>query len=303
MILNKFYYSTSAFFLLSGLFSAHSAHADTPVSPLAAGAEYVALGSSFASGPGIADIIDKGCARSSNNYAQQVARALDLSLTDVTCSGATIANVVDTPQRNHGREIVPPQIDALSESTQLVTITVGGNSFNYSLRTIQAACDATGVFSRAVNKSVLCFMVGQMDTEGSAEALATIDEQLTDMLTKIQAKAPQAKIIFVDYATIFGVSPNGPEDCAANQPIDKSMVNEFIVQADLFATAIEQVTSNLGIELVQLSEVSKDHHVCASTPWITGFEYTTEGVIPYHPTADAMNAAAELVLEALAPTP
>ena len=54
---------------------------------------YVALGSSFASGPGIEPIIDAGCGRSGNNYAHLVAERLGYDLVDVSSGGATVAGL------------------------------------------------------------------------------------------------------------------------------------------------------------------------------------------------------------------
>ncbi len=276
--------------VLIGVWSTASAASLSP------GDEYVALGSSFASGPGIAKTLDEGCARSSNNYAQLVARALDLSLVDVSCSGATIANVMDTAQHNQGGDTVAPQILALSENTKLVTVTVGGNSFHYAIRTIQSACDATGLFSRALNKSVLCFMVGQMDTEGSQQALAQIEVELAEMIAAIKAKAPNAEILFVDYTTIF---PREDIACEDRQPIDRKTVEAFVAQADTFAIKIESVMAKENVSLIKMSQASRNHHVCAEQPWVTGFEFNSDGVVPFHPKLEAMEHAAQLIVSAL----
>jgi hypothetical protein len=48
---------------------------------------YVALGSSFAAGPGIAPVVQKAALRSGRNYPHQVAERLSLRLVDVTCTG------------------------------------------------------------------------------------------------------------------------------------------------------------------------------------------------------------------------
>ena len=62
-----------------------------------AGAHYVAMGSSFAAGPGVgtpAETPTDRCSRSAANYAQQLARKRNLHLTDVSCGGATTAHVL-----------------------------------------------------------------------------------------------------------------------------------------------------------------------------------------------------------------
>src|SRR5262245_7284176 len=92
---------------------------------VAAGGTYVALGSSIASGFGISEQ-STDCGRSNRNYPNLVAARLDLTLTDVTCGAATIPNVVDAAQGTH-----PPQIEALTADTDLVTVTVGGNDIAY----------------------------------------------------------------------------------------------------------------------------------------------------------------------------
>ena len=51
------------------------------------------------------------CARSSNNYASMVTRDLGANLTDVSCSGATTANVLTTGQNGK-----PPQISGVTSS-------------------------------------------------------------------------------------------------------------------------------------------------------------------------------------------
>src|SRR5262250_1331586 len=87
--------------------------------PPSKGARYVALGSSFAAGPGIETQLGS-CSRSDHNYAHLVAAALELELTDVSCGGATTANILDTPQGG-----ATPQLAAVGADTALVTVTIG----------------------------------------------------------------------------------------------------------------------------------------------------------------------------------
>ena len=89
--------------LLAGAVLVPAAHA-APVAH-AGPKTMVALGDSFAAGPLIPPQVDErpwGCLRSSLNYAHQVAQALALELTDVTCSGASTKHMWET----HG--VSPP---------------------------------------------------------------------------------------------------------------------------------------------------------------------------------------------------
>ena len=65
----------------------------SPLPTRTEGVPYVALGDSSASGPLIPDQIDANCLRSNRNYPSLVATALDVELTDVSCSSATTANM------------------------------------------------------------------------------------------------------------------------------------------------------------------------------------------------------------------
>ena len=102
--------------LLAGLVTGPAvARADGPL-------EYVALGDSSAAGPLILPQIDLAGPRSSLNYPHIAAQQLGAGLTDVTCSGAVIP---DFSGKQFG--FVPPQYDALSSTTDLVTVAIGGN--------------------------------------------------------------------------------------------------------------------------------------------------------------------------------
>jgi hypothetical protein len=96
-----------------GLFA--SVRAATRQSP--ARALYIALGDSYAAGPGIPTQFDvrSGCERSSHSYPVLAADHLELPPSryrDASCSGAVVADL-GAPQ-NTGSATVPPQLSALS---------------------------------------------------------------------------------------------------------------------------------------------------------------------------------------------
>jgi hypothetical protein len=75
------------------------------------GDKYVSLGSSLASGFGIANQ-STPCGRSDKAYGPLVAARFGLQLTDVSCGAAVVPNIVD---RSQGAN--PPQIDAVTPET------------------------------------------------------------------------------------------------------------------------------------------------------------------------------------------
>ena len=97
--------------------------------PIAPGSRYVAMGSSFAAGPGLPSRVPgspRRAGRSTGNYAHLVARALGLDLHDVTFSGATTGDILGPSAAGRAA-----QLDAVTAETSLVTITAGGNDVGY----------------------------------------------------------------------------------------------------------------------------------------------------------------------------
>ncbi|WP_338888019.1 GDSL-type esterase/lipase family protein [Rhodococcus sovatensis] len=90
--------------------------------------DYVALGDSGASGPLIPQSTGTaGCLQSDSNYPHVLAGLIGArSFVDVSCSGARSENIAAEAQSTNSGPI-PLQIDALSEETDLVTMTIGGN--------------------------------------------------------------------------------------------------------------------------------------------------------------------------------
>src|SRR5690348_13086535 len=80
---------------------------------------YVALGDSYSSAAGVAPFVAGApptCSRSLLNYAHDIAAQTMPSFTDVTCSGAKTADFFSSQAAG-----VPPQLDAVTKDTRLVT--------------------------------------------------------------------------------------------------------------------------------------------------------------------------------------
>ena len=274
-----------------------------PVASLQPGDHYVALGSSFASGSGVAPIADVGCRRSLNSYAHIVADALGLNLDVAACGGATIDNVVSVPQTDLLGAERPVQIDALNEHTKLVTVTVGGNDWGYVVNLMIASCQAAeGRYELTDGLDILCndFGLGSVpiDYEASINALIPIQEELEQMILAIRERSPNAEIVVVDYTSIL--SRRG-ESCGLDQPLEGAETGFFLFASRYFGRATRKAAESTGATLVRLSKASRNHHVCSSEPWVSAFEFEPGfvGVVPYHPNAEGMEEAARLVLEAL----
>jgi lysophospholipase L1-like esterase len=166
------------------------------VLPAVAGAvNYVSIGDSYTSGPGItpyAPGAPAGCGQSEKNYPHLVATALGLSLTDVSCGGATTSD--ETESQFEGQ---PPQDDALSAATEVVTIGMGGNDHGL-FGTLLYGCTQIDAIEHAPGKA-------PCKEHYESYVAATYAEDATEQaaaLQHIKELAPNAKVFVVGYPEI-----------------------------------------------------------------------------------------------------
>ncbi len=244
-----------------------------PAPSIASGSKYVALGSSYAAGIGIPTQSGGACARSSNNYPSLVAAKLKLSLDDATCSGATTANILTTPE---GTE--PLQIDAVTQDTKLVTFTVGGNDIGLTVTAISCGSQTSGCAS---------------DPAQLTANLATLRTSLTTLVSTIRAKAPSATIVMVTYPRLVF-----PTSCPA---LNFTSQGEQIVGT--MGAGLEkdfvQVAKTTHILIADPYVLGAGHGPCASSDesWIAGHSVTVG--FPYHPTPLGHQEMAKLTEQAL----
>jgi lysophospholipase L1-like esterase len=256
--------------------------------PIPAGSRYVAMGSSFAAGPGLPSRVPgspRRAGRSTGNYAHLVARALRLDLHDVTFSGATTSDILGPAAT--GR---PAQLDAVTPDTALVTITAGGNDVGYVPRLTLASLP----WPLRALPPVRARSAGFGDARASDARFAQLEQNLAAIGRRLHDRAPACQVLLVDYLTIL--PPDGP-DPAAPPPADIAAWGRAIA-ARLAATTHEAAKA-AGWKYVAASAASADHHAWSAAPWTRRFHLSLRGGAPYHPNAAGMAAVARLVLTAL----
>lgn len=248
---------------------------------------YVALGSSMAAGPGIGPRATGSpvlAMRSARNYAHLTAARLGLDLVDVTFSGATTAHILS--ERQHGAS---PQIEALDGSEALVTVTIGGNDVGYVPLLSVAALP--GLLRRMTP-------VGDLfDPEARDAALAAVHDSLVRVGTAIRARAPRARVLFVDYLTLL------PPADTASPPLPAELFALGHRLADGLERATAAAAAETGCDVVRAGAASRDHHPWSREPWTTKPSWIVlplpgRGPAPLHPNAAGMRAVADLVVAA-----
>jgi hypothetical protein len=257
--------------------------ADAQPGPPPAGGKYVAMGSSFAAGPGIAPSADNPsnrCGRSAQNYAHQLARRHNLSLVDVSCGGSTTEHLLGPWNE------LAPELDAVDADTLLVTLTTGGNDLGYLGGLAAMSCVNVAAQTGAARQTP-CGAVPPLPDD---KTYAGMEMRLRTVISKVHSQAPKARLIIVDYATILpssgvcAVVPLSAAQADASRGIAQRL-NEITVR----------VAKETGTELIRASKITEGHDVCATDPWLNG--YPSPGVPAerayYHPRLAAMSAIAD----------
>ncbi|WP_134768106.1 SGNH/GDSL hydrolase family protein [Nocardioides sp. 1609] len=250
-----------------------SASASTSAGAPADAVSYVALGDSYAAAPGVPNTSGAdGCFRSDHNYAHLVAEADEsITLTDVTCSGAT----TDT--------VLADQVPALDADTDLVTLGIGGNDFELFL-TLIGQCSGAG--PDAPGTPCTDTVEPQAD-----DLLPKIEENIGATLDAVQEAAPDARVIVVGYPALLprrGTCPDLVPLAAGDYPFLNQITQGL-------SDALQSQAEERDLDFVDVARASRGHDICSDDPWVNGAETAPDGTIPFHPFAAEQAAVADLI--------
>ncbi len=258
---------------------AGSTTVQTFTKPLPPQARYVAMGSSYAAGPGVSSAADTDtrCARSTNNYAHQFARKRGLALVDVSCSGATTNDILTASGDT------PAQLDAVTSQTSLVTVTIGGNDVDFVTMLGSASCRQLGIEKQMSDDK--CPEAPKV-TERTWRNLAASMGRIAD---EIRVRAPRARLVFIDYPIVL---PSAGR-CAAT-PMSTGAADAARRIARRLAAVTAASARSSGATVVRASALSSGHDACSATPWVHGFPLPGQSrFVPYHPNRAGMTAIAQ----------
>lgn len=278
--------ATSAL-LVFAPFPAHSAAAPADFH------RYVALGDSYAAVGTLTTLggDPSGCARAADNYPSKLAQRLGVSnFVDVSCFAATTVHMTSPQQTLTG--INPAQFDTLTEDTDLVTITVGGNDSIGG--PIVGTCGPLGLMNR---NGAPCRDHFQSDGHDElTEAIAATAPKLAAVLAGITARAPRATVVVVGTLRQLPAT----EGCWPSLPIatgDIEYVNELLQQ--LNSVRSEQAAA-AGALYIDPSQVT-GHDMCQAPNerWVE-LPIPATASVPAHPNVAGQEYVAQLVATSLA---
>ena len=231
--------------------------------------------------------VANGCFRSDHNYPSLVAEALHSTLVDRTCSGAETKDFTTSQYAG-----VPAQETALSKTTSLVTVGLGGND-EQVFRTLTEKCPSLRATDPTGSPCEKALNAGGSDQ--LLQSLKTTEKSLATVLEDVHRFAPRAKVLAIGYPQLVSAGhvcsklPLATGDYAYLEKINRALTD-----------AVQQAAKASGATYVDVWKASAGHDICSADPWING-SVDQQGKAPrYHPFAVEHAAVAKLVESVLA---
>lgn len=274
------------------------------ISPEAAATRggYVALGDSYSAGVGVqtgdgdgdggaeddGKPADAACFRHAAAYYHDVIRAFRFTggSSFWACSGATTAEVL------RGKDGRPPQTDRVGAKTSLVTMSLGGNDAGF-----------TNVLTRCVAELLMGSCRGQGDQ--ISERLDDLAKSLPEVLSRITARAPSARVLVVGYPRMFSDDPKN--DVSTLSEGDQRWLNERTRDVDdVIKKSARGADRKLregrkqgSVEYVEAFNAFDGHETGTSQPYVNSLKVNWRALSAesrsFHPTEKGHRALARLV--------
>jgi lysophospholipase L1-like esterase len=231
----------------------------------AAAKSYVALGDSYSSGVGTRVYYNDGtsCQRSPDAYGPLVGSARGYTLSFQACSGAKTTNVNSN------------QLGTLSSTTNLVTITIGGNDAGFS--------------NVILNCAAYYFTCGSSINSANSFIQNQLPGLLDTTYNNIRSRASSAHVVVLGYPHLFTSDGKTCNFNALTSSNEKKLNNT----ADLLDGVISGRASAHGFTYVDPRNAFLPHEVCSSSEWLNGQSNPISE--SYHPNISGQNDFAMLV--------
>ncbi|MFJ8494412.1 SGNH/GDSL hydrolase family protein [Streptomyces sp. NPDC094038] len=278
-------------------------HVTLPTGP------YVALGDSYTAGPKIPAQKGRpaGCERSDRNYPALLAADLGLKpaeFRDLSCSGATTADLLAAQSTGDGTN--PAQLSAVTATTRLVTLGIGGNDIGFS--SLVTTCVKAGVFYQ-VEKGIRGSKADDAPcrqwyasggTDGIETKIGTAGGRVSAALGDIRRRAPRARVLVVGYPAILPAQDDGCQRAMGLAPGDVAFLRQ---KEQRLNDVLRDRARAAGATYVDTYTPSAGRDACADADvrWIEPL-VPTAAAAPVHPNERGQLGMSRAVLDALRAT-
>ncbi|GAA3635427.1 SGNH/GDSL hydrolase family protein [Lentzea roselyniae] len=218
----------------------------------AAAVNYVALGDSYASGLGTGsyDGASGSCKRGPLAYpALWAAATAPASFKSLACSGARTGDVIN-------------QAAAVTTSTNLVTVQVGGNDAGFT--DVITTC-TFGSDQDCVNRV----------NQSKAYIANTLPGLLNNVYGTVRSKSPSARVVVLGYPRIYKV----PGTC--NVGLSDTKRTAINSGSDALHNTISARAAAAGFSYIDVRGAFTGHEICSSSWWLNSLSWPVDE--SYHP--------------------
>ena len=237
-----------------------------PAGPLLPGVRAVVIGDSTASGAGLPLLpdpsrLDRACGRSTDSYAEDLARANSWQVMNLACNSATIRHGLLGAQRKFGMT-VPAQLGATmrAQNASVVIVSVGADDLQWSA--IVGYCAAA---PRCNDRATTAFF---------QQKLAAFSKNYFQLLSQLAALPGRPQVIVNGYYDPFGRDLA----CLAARGLTGAKVAILSSRLATLNKVLATGAAESGYLSVQPSFAG--HQLCAPQPYVQGLSDTA----PFHPT-------------------
>ncbi len=277
---------------------------------------YVALGDSYSSGEGNAPFDLSSSVASDPSQCHQsplaypvdlvgdVSSSYNLKLFMAACTGAQTNDVTSTWQfPGQQPPYQQPQLDYLHSSTNLVTMTMGGDNVGFA--PVVKLCLATP--DHCVQKlRTMASSFGGGHTVVTEDISALFGE-LTSLYAKVKIAAPNAAIYVLGYPNIFPSTASGCPSDGLGFILSPNFA-WFRTETARLDQVIQAAAAEAGVNYVPDLHAFSGHELCSSSPYVNGVNLTGSSLenlatdFEYgllHPNADGHQQLASLLASAI----
>lgn len=243
-------------------------------------AQVVGLGDSFTSNSFHSPSVkSNGCTQSAGNQPHVVASRLGKTLSDMSCDGATTNDILNPGKGDTA------QIDAVTASAEVVTLSIGGNDIGFS--GIVTNCTLDYVTFGGCSDEYLHDGIDEI-----SQSIAATAPKVAQVLQAVHTRAPSAKVFVYGYPTL--VPMTGTSGCTGLTLAAADIPYLRAKQAELNQMLATQAAAN-GATYIDVYTPSAGHDPCSSSKWVA----RTIDLPPAHPSKAGMDAIANIVATAI----
>jgi hypothetical protein len=256
--------------------------------PLLPGVHTVVIGDSTASGAGLPLVadpsrVDRGCGRSADSYAEDLAGANNWKVMNLACNGATIRRGLLGPQHKYGVTI-PAQLSTATQAPDAAAVIVSVGADDLQWAAIVGYCAAA---PRCNDRATTAYF---------QQKLAAFSKSYFQLLTQLDALRGRPKVIVNLYYDPFGSNLG----CIASRGLTAAKVSVLSSRLATLNKVLSTGATQFGFSAVQPSFAG--HQLCSPQPYVQG----GGDPAPFHPTELGQLAIAladQVVLSSMRPAP